>query len=473
MFTRRCRPLILAVTSLVIAGVPSIASAWQVPAPAAPAASQRPTEIMGLPIPGPVSSPDVTPAIRVLEKMVAAYRAAPVIVDELRLQEVFMSQIQPEVAGRVVLGPGKDCVIESPRSRVVALGGRFYFETDQIRSRYVETPLQENIVITMREVMATRPSLGWQAKARYGDPAEAIIFALSFGVPDPTTIAGYEQVRLPDGRDVHRVTLMARSGWSIVTIDAQTNFVIAIDVDHEAPGAPIENVRITRHVRANPQVFEALPEPITFDARDRRPVTDRNTLYGRTVAGKPVQLGLDVGEIMNAPDLVTLEGEPWSPADRRGRVQVVIAWNLGSVQFRRGLPPVLAIRDHVKSLPTDIPVDLWLLNTRESTEETDDGGTKWDAVYDFWYERDYEIPCLFDDDNAVAVAIGLTEVPATLVLDTSGRLVGTQGGLDGTWPGLVIGLIDKAITASKTAQAPAPPASAAGSAGPKGPGTDG
>jgi hypothetical protein len=460
----------LALASLAMVGAPSIASAWQ---SLPPAPAERPAEIMGLPVPGPVSSPDVTPAIRAIEAMVAAYRAAPVLVDEMRLQEVFMNQLQPELAGRVILGPGTDCVIEAPRSRVVSLGDRFYFETEQIRSRYVDAPLRENIVITMREVMFTRPALGWQAKARYGDPPESVLFALSFGVPDPTTISGYERVRLPDGRDVHRVTLMARSGWSIITIDAETNLLIAIDVDYEPAGAPIENFRITRHVRANPQVLAALPEPITFDSRDRRPVLNRDALYGRTVVGQPVKLDVEVGEVMEAPALVTLEGEPWSPADRRGRVQVIVAWNLGSVQFRRGLPPVLAVRDHIKMLPKDIPVDMWLMNTRENTEETEDGGTKWDAVYDFWFDRDYEIPCLFDEDDEVAAAIGLREVPTTLVLDTSGRLVGTQGGLDGTWPELVIRLIDQAITASRAAKAGDASATPPTAAGPRGPGSGG
>jgi len=117
---------------------------------------------------------------------------------------------------------------------------------------------------------------------------------------------------------------------------------------------------------------------------------------------------------------------------------------------------VKALRRQVAERTSDIPIDLWLINTREETEESDAGGGKWDAVYDYWYATDFDVPCLFDDRNVFSDAIGLQDVPAVLVLDTSGRLVGTQGGLDESWLDLVNALIDSALAASRDDADPAP-----------------
>ena len=126
-------------------------------------------------------------------------------------------------------------------------------------------------------------------------------------------------------------------------------------------------------------------------------------------------------------------------------MQVIVAWNLGSVQFRREFVPVVAIRDFCAQVPGDVPVDMWLLNTREKTETTETGGGKWDAVYEFWSSRDYEIECLFDDTDAAAARLGIGEVPVAMVIDARGRLTGTQGGLDSSWPELVRELINTAV----------------------------
>jgi hypothetical protein len=439
---------------LLAAGLmwPASAMARQTPppppppaAPADPAAPAEVIEIMGMPVPGPRVSEDIEPAKRAIERMVVAYRTAPALIDDLRLQEVYLRQPQPEVRGRVILGPGTDCAIESPRSRMVALGDRFYFESESIRSRYVDTPLNRNLAVTMREVMQTRPGLGWHINARFGETMDELFFSLSFGLPEPPTITGYERATLPDGRDVHRVTLQARSGWSVLTIDAETDLLLAIDADYEPAGAPIENFRITRHMRSTARVLDELPEPIAFDPRDRTAVSDRNAFTGRSLVGAPVELAFKPGEVVEMPDLFTLEGMPWSLQERRGRVQVIVAWNLGSVQFRREFVPVVAIRDFCAQVPGDVPVDMWLLNTREKTETTETGGGKWDAVYEFWSSRDYEIECLFDDTDAAADRLGIGEVPVAMVIDARGRLTGTQGGLDSSWPELVRELINTAV----------------------------
>lgn len=439
---------------------PSAALARQAPppapaTPATPALPAEPTqviEIMGMPVPGPRVSEDIEPAKRAIERMVIAYRQAPVLIDELRLQEVYLRQPQPEVLGRVILGPGTDCVIESPRSRVVALGDRFYYETESIRSRYVDAPLEENLAVSMRNIMQTRPGLGWHINARYGQTMDELFFSLSFGLPEPPRITGYERTTLRDGRDVHRVTLQAESGWSVLTIDAKTDLLLAIDSDYEPAGAPIENFRITRHMRSNATILEELPEPISFDPRDRTAVSTRPAFIGRTVVGTPVELAFKPGEVVRMPALFTLEGMPFDLEERRGRVQVIVAWNLGSVQFRRELVPVLSIRDFCKQVPGDVPVDMWLLNTREETETTESGGGKWDAVFDFWSSRDYEIDCLFDDTDAAAEMLGIRELPVAIVIDGAGRLVGTQGGLDSSWPGMVRELVNTAVRNSADAE---------------------
>ncbi len=453
--SRRFRP---AVAIALVGGLlwPAAAIARQAPppppAPASPAEPTEVIEIMGLPVPGPRVSEDIEPGKRAIERMVLAYRQAPALIDELRLQEVYLRQAQPEVRGRVILGPGTDCVIESPRSRMVALGDRFYFESQAIRSRYVDAPLNRNLAVTMRELMQTRPGLGWHINARYGETMDELFFSLSFGLPEPPTITGYERATLPDGRDVHRVTLQAESGWSVLTIDAETDLLLAIDADYEPAGAPIENFRITRHMRSNARILDELPEPISFDPRDRTAVSTRVAFTGRTLVGAPVELTFKPGEVVEMPELFTLEGMPFDLEERRGRVQLIVAWNLGSVQFRRELVPVLAMRDFCKQVPGDVPVDMWLLNTRETTETTETGGGKWDAVFEFWSSRDYEIDCLFDDTDAAAERLGIRDLPVAIVIDGAGRLVGTQGGLDSSWPELVRELVNTAVRNSADAE---------------------
>ena len=450
--SRRPHPAVLpgiaGLAAAVLAAAPAAGQVAAPPAapavPAEPGAPEEPMEFGGLPVAGPIRSDDLAPAQQALDRMVAAYRAAPALIDDIEIHVFMADRQQPVERGRVMFEGDGYFAVEGPGSLAVAADERVRIRLDRFRTRYVDVPLDRNMFHTVRQGLRTQVGLAWHLRSRYSDEPGQVMHALSLGVPEPTRIHGHEEATLPDGRVVDRVTLWSEVGWSVVTLDRESGLMLGLDVEYRPPGAPIENFRITQHLRANPRVVESLPERIAFDSQDRRAVTTMAELYGRATGGQPVPLAVEVGQPVELPEAVTLEGVPWSLEEKAGRVQVLVAWNMGSTAFKRARPPLVALRERLKRMGGAVPIDLYLLNTRDDTPAEE----KWDTVYDYWFDRDYDIPCLFDETNEFAASIGLTQVPATIVIDARGRLVGTHGGLDASWPTEVDALIRKALEAS-------------------------
>ncbi len=442
---------LLALPAALAIAVAGSAAAGQARPPAAPSAPEAaaPEEIGGIPIAGPIRSDDLGPARAALERMVAAYRQAPGLVDEVSIHAFVSAQARPVRRGRVMFEGDEHFLVEAPGSRAAAVDGRVKIMLDRFRTRYVDVPLDGNMFATIRETLDTSVGISWHLRARYCDDPTLVLQSLSSGIPDPAGIHGHEEATLPDGRAVDRVTLWADSGYSVVTIDRETGLVLGMDIEYVPRGTPVGNFRIRTHVRATPRLVESLPEPIAFDPDGRRAVATMQELYGRTAGGRPVPLSVSVGDRVELPEIVTLEGMPWSLEERSGRVQVLLAWSMGSTGFARARTPIVVLSEQLARRGGDVPVDFFLLNTREDTPDEE----KWDTVYDFWYERDYEVPCLFDDTDALAETLGLNQLPATIVLDGRGRLVGTVGGIDGTWPPAVNRLIREAVQATAEAEA--------------------
>ncbi|MFK7959915.1 MAG: TlpA family protein disulfide reductase [Phycisphaerales bacterium] len=400
--------------------------------------------ILGLKVPNATRSDDLTPAVAALNRMVDAYRNAPALVEEVELVQFFMDRSKGVINARVILGEGTDAMIQTPSSRMMTIGDRFYYEEpERFQARYVDVPLKTDILVTASESLSSQPAIAWQVRSRIGANSGELMHALALGVPDPTSVTGYERAVLPDGTPVERITMSARSGWSIVTLDSDTGLVRAIDADYKPPGTPIDSFRVSVHVRTKSTISEELAEPLAFVPGSREAVIDIGQLRGISLVSRPVAIGVKIGDVVPAFEGLSVEGEAYDVRARLGRIQVLVFWNLQTVGFLSGAPRVTVLGNAARERD-GVPVDVIMVNSLERTEDEQ----KWDEVFDYWKDERFGVPTLFDDSDEIARTLGITQIPTTVVIDQYGRLVGAQGAMEADWTPKVTELIERASLAA-------------------------
>lgn len=397
-------------------------------------------EILGLTVPNPTRVDDLAPAVAALNRMVDAYRSAPALVDEIELIQFFSNRSRGVQRAAVALGEGTNAMVRAPNSRMMTVGDQFFYEEpERFPTRFVQVPLDTNLIVSASKALQSRPALAWHVRSRFGGTSEEIMHALSMGVPDPTTVAGFERAVLPDGTPVERITLNARSGWSVVTLDADTGLVRAIDADFKPPGTPVETFRVSIHVRSKARVLDTLPEPMAFEPETREPVADIGQLRGVTTISRRLDLTVKPGEAIPEFTGLSIDGAPFNIRDHRGRIQVLVFWNLQSTSFLRAPGRIRDLAQEVENRD-GVPVDVWMVNSLDRTDEAE----KWDEVFDYWRKERLTVTSLFDDTNEIAETLGVRQIPTTVVIDQYGRLVDAQGAMGPDWMPKVRALIERA-----------------------------
>lgn len=388
-------------------------------------------EVSGLAVPGPTSQEDIKPALAALERMVAAYRKAPPMVDDLELHVYFMGQGSRNNPQRISVATreGEDVAVKMPNSRLLAADGEVLYEHARFDSRYLNVPVEGTVLDTFVSKIGMRPTIGWHTVARCGGSPSELIASLSFALPSAATVAGHERVTIDGDRAVDRVTLRAKEGWSVVTIDAATGFVIGVDMDFVPPGAPVETARQSIHVRSRIDLEGDADALFAFEPGIRRKVSNLFDLRGMAIVNERARIGIDLGDAMPELTGVTIEGVPWTLAEKRGRIQVLIFWNLQSIRFRQGIAAIQQLTAQVGDSVDGVPVDFMLVNTMDRSDVEE----KWDEVYDYWYDSKVGIPCLFDETDVIGEAVGIRNMPSTLVIGADGRLAATQRDLESRW----------------------------------------
>jgi thiol-disulfide isomerase/thioredoxin len=155
------------------------------------------------------------------------------------------------------------------------------------------------------------------------------------------------------------------------------------------------------------------------------------------VAGDGSVTFLDPAQRTPAPaiDGRTLQGEPWSLADQRGKVVVLNVWASWCAPCRAEAPELVqAATDYVGQ-----PVQFVGLNTRDSATTAQAFITRFDIPY----------PNVADSDGRIQLAFADTlppqAIPSTVIIDQQGRVAARALGkvTAATLDGLISALLDE------------------------------
>ena len=367
----------------------------------------------------------IAKAMALIDAMRSAYVAAPTIVQRVNVHSTMAgSEIAPEET-LIALGHGQDMRVVSTNNVVVALDGNLNVKVNSIAERYIRVPIQTDPLGTMRGVFGRYRGAMIAPALRYGRPKDEIIFNLAFGLPQRPRVSGFRVIEDQEGRTLHQISLISASGSTSVNVDPETHLVVSAEVNYQVPNSPVPNFRVRRQIDFDTQVRDALPEPITFDPQGRTPVRTIAALRGQAEPEISLELAVEVGDRMSAFKLHTLEGSEVNSEQLAGSVVLLVFWSDWNVASRSGLRNVDTLARWCERAENGVQI-----HPVHVLGKGDSAGEIWERVHEFWDGGEFSIASLFDPQNTLADAFGVTAVPVTVLVDRDGVIQDIGSGLD-------------------------------------------
>lgn len=124
-----------------------------------------------------------------------------------------------------------------------------------------------------------------------------------------------------------------------------------------------------------------------------------------------------IDKVIDAPSftLESIDGGEVSLSDYKGKVLFINFWASWCGPCVYEMPAIARLHS---SFASDDEVEILLINLGEDRS----------TVENFLKDGGYSIPTLLDRDNSVGLSYGVRSIPTTVILDKSGRLVGTKIG---------------------------------------------
>ena len=338
-----------------------------------------------------------------LTELAAAYQEAPALTDDMTV--TVRSAMGSRSRGAAVeVGPGTEAEVSLDGFQIVATDGRLFVGHESGPGKYVDIPLQGDLISTFKAIAGGVLPLP-QLLLRYGATVEEYLAAFSLSRATNLQIAGTAQVE-HEGQTHWELRLNGAAGArTTVLIDPATRLMSRVTLDI-AGNAIILDMR--------PQRLERIPEPLTFPTADRRQVDT-------------VQALLTLAKGDPAPDftLTNLDGEPVTLSDLRGSMVVLDFWATWCGPCRMSLPKLQEFdrwaREQGLSV-TVLPVDIG--------ERVNGNAAKKERVAAYWKSQNYTMPTLLDYDGAVAISYKVGPIPHSVVIGPDGTVVEIEIGFN-------------------------------------------
>jgi peroxiredoxin len=357
-----------------------------------------------------------------------AYKEVPTLTDNVVAQYDMTGNVPEPQRFEIKLGKGDNFEFRDPRLNLWCVDGTLYVTAPSRDDTYIRHPIKTDLFDTLTTITQGGQYQGMPGlyyALRYDRPDEELIRSLSLGVTGNIRLSSYRQITAEDGTELEQITMFSGDGGATINVDAETKLLHSARAEYAPPGSPGGFV-IVQNFDFNPQVHDELPEPVNFDAGDRRRVSTYRELFG-LADRQPHTPNLDVSVGDQAPgfSLVTLEGERVQLSDLRGKVVVLDFWATWCVPCVQKMQRMQRFANWVDA--SGLPVEVYPVNVleRQATE-----GKRWEKAYEWWNKRQVTMKSLIDTKGEVPEAYGITLLPVTMVIDRDGRIFWMEAGVN-------------------------------------------
>ncbi|TDJ57021.1 MAG: TlpA family protein disulfide reductase [Planctomycetota bacterium] len=351
-----------------------------------------------------VGSGSKDPAVALIEQVARAYREAPALVDECKITMTTRGRSRTDT-NVVWLGPGTDARVSIEGYEMTAVDGQFMIEHVDRPAKYVQTPLDKNLLKSFASLSGGAGLPVPQVELRYGETTDDYIAAFGLGKAVGLRIQGVATIQR-DGKTFDELTMSNDQGATVqALIDPATKFVTTITLI--TPGS--EYV-----LTMAPKRLKKLPARLVLNTTDRRRVETIQSL-----------MSLSAGDDAPNITLETLDGREVSLADHRGSLVVIDFWATWCPPCRQGLPKLQEFSTWAEGqgLPVKVlPVDMG--------EKPKTRALKKAVVSRYWKTAGYTMPTLMDYDNTAARAYQVGSIPHTVIVDPQGKIVKIEIGFN-------------------------------------------
>lgn len=351
---------------------------------------------------------------QLLDEVVAAYRNAPAMTDQLVLTyRTRTARLQQPFEGTIRIGEGTNAYFATPRTTIFSVDGLVYLTITNAGDRYLQTELIDgDLKRTMRRSLRATGAMPHHFSIRASKPRAAIVRDISLEMLDAPSVSSAELLRNAYGEEAEVLHITSTEGSMDVYVDPETKLIIAADAVIPQPSDPTQEMFV--NIRYGPRIVDRLPEPITFDTAGKTRVDSVQALAGLEEPSERATPGAAVPDFT----IVDADGNAVTLSDLRGSYVVLDFWATWCKPCLDAFPKINEFAEWARD--SEIPIKVYGVNVMESAATEADRRKKADA---FWDMQQLGFPTLVDTKGDVEQSYRIISIPTTLVIGPDGSLV--------------------------------------------------
>ncbi|NOG53379.1 MAG: redoxin domain-containing protein [Planctomycetes bacterium] len=355
----------------------------------------------------PAKTPEMVGKAKAVAMEVAkAYREAANLSDEILVRTTAPGGTGQDQELSISLGEGTDARLGLGRLRIMCIDQKVYVVNDLITDKYVEMPMNVDLVTTIRAQRGQGfpiPHFGLRRAESIDQVENALTTIAGHGL-----ITGYREVTDDKtGKKLDEILASGPNGNLSIRCAQDTRFLQSMHLVFMPPGG-------TEPFKADftftPTVHDELPEPIAFDPA------------GREAVGTPAELSRPSLQIGNEfPDLAVTDitGGTHSLADFDEDLEVVIFFTIELIDLETLLDTMQQYSVWVKEEGLSVKI------VAVSMMEKNAGEQLKKELGSLWSVGQYSYPVIMDQDDEIAIKYSLMGLPCIMLVDKDGK-VGEQ-----------------------------------------------